>query len=119
MLFASHAAIAVKNSRLYEQARAEIAARERLERQIEERRRYLEHVLACAPDAIVTLDPEHRVLEWNPGAEALFGGWHAGPCYPRWLPNLYSRRDGWCRGRLHRHQRTQKAHRGTASDQRL
>jgi len=73
MLFASHAAIAVKNSRLYEQARAEIAARERLERQIEERRRYLEHVLACAPDAIVTLDPEHRVLEWNPGAEALFG----------------------------------------------
>ena len=73
MLFASHAAIAVKNSRLYEQARAEIAARERLERQIEERRRYLEHVLACAPDAIVTLDPQHRVLEWNPGAEALFG----------------------------------------------
>jgi PAS domain S-box-containing protein len=72
-LFANHAAIAVENTRLYEQAQEEIAKRRRLEQQSEERRVYLENVLACTPDAIVTLDAQHHVLEWNPGAEKLFG----------------------------------------------
>jgi PAS domain S-box-containing protein len=72
-LFANHAAIAVENTRLYEQAQDEIAERKRLEKQIEKRRRYLEGVLACAPDAIITLDGQHRVQEWNQGAERLFG----------------------------------------------
>ena len=49
------------------------AARKRAERESEERWLYLESVLACAPDAIVTLDARHNVLEWNPGAERLFG----------------------------------------------
>ena len=47
--------------------------RARAEREIEERRSYLESVLACAPDAIVTLDARHNILEWNSGAERLFG----------------------------------------------
>ena len=51
----------------------DITERKRLEREIEERRSYLESVLACAPDAIVTLDGQHRILEWNQGAEILFG----------------------------------------------
>jgi PAS domain S-box-containing protein len=34
---------------------------------------YLERVLAAAPDAIVTMDRNHRIIEWNPGAEKLFG----------------------------------------------
>jgi len=51
----------------------DITERKRLEQQVEERRLYLESVLACAPDAIVTLDAEHRVQEWNQGAERLFG----------------------------------------------
>jgi PAS domain S-box-containing protein len=72
-MFANHAAIAVENTRLYEQAQDEIAERRRLEKQSEERRLYLEQVLNCAPDAIVALDAQHRVLEWNPGAEKLFG----------------------------------------------
>jgi PAS domain S-box-containing protein len=72
-LFANHAAIAVENARLYDLAQAEIAHRRQLEQQIEERRRYLEGVLACAPDAIVALDAQHHVLEWNGGAETLFG----------------------------------------------
>ncbi len=38
-----------------------------------ERRLYLEAVLASVPDAIVTLDADHRVVEWNAGAERLFG----------------------------------------------
>jgi PAS domain S-box-containing protein len=53
------AAIALENARLYEE--------------IGERRMYLESVLAAAPDAIVTLDADHRIAEWNPGAERLFG----------------------------------------------
>jgi PAS domain S-box-containing protein len=72
-LFANHAAIAVENTRLFEQAKEEIRQRKRLEKQIEERRLYLESVLACAPDAIVTLNAQHRVMEWNQGAEKLFG----------------------------------------------
>jgi len=39
----------------------------------EERSRYLAAVLRCAPDAIVTLDADHRIMEWNPGSEELFG----------------------------------------------
>jgi len=46
------------------------------EREIRERRRYLEAVLEAAPDAIVTLDVQHRIVEWNSEAERLFG-------YPR------------------------------------
>ncbi len=37
------------------------------------RQKYLESVLHHAPDAIVTLDSSHRILEWNPGAEKVFG----------------------------------------------
>jgi len=47
--------------------------RKRAEREREERRLYLEGVLAAAPDAIVTLDSRHRIVEWNAGAERLFG----------------------------------------------
>jgi len=51
----------------------DITKRKRLEREAEERRMYLEGLLNSTPDAIITLDTEHRVLEWNPGAENLFG----------------------------------------------
>ncbi|MBN2125867.1 MAG: PAS domain S-box protein [Deltaproteobacteria bacterium] len=37
------------------------------------RRKYLESILNSAPDAIVTLDASHTVVEWNPGAERMFG----------------------------------------------
>ena len=53
------AAIAIENARLFEE--------------IEERRMYLEGVLGAAPDAIVALDARHRIVEWNMGAERLFG----------------------------------------------
>jgi PAS domain S-box-containing protein len=56
---AGQAATAIHNARLYEE--------------IQERRIYLEGVLEAAPDAIVTLDSRHRIREWNPGAERLFG----------------------------------------------
>ena len=51
----------------------DVSARKRIEQQSNERRLYLESVLACAPDAIVALDAQQRVLDWNRGAEELFG----------------------------------------------
>ena len=44
-----------------------------VERENERRRRFLESVLAQVPDAIITLDEKHRVIDWNPGAERMFG----------------------------------------------
>jgi PAS domain S-box-containing protein len=51
----------------------DITERKRLERETEQRRLFLESILASTPDAIITADNHHRVLEWNPGAQALFG----------------------------------------------
>ena len=54
----------------------DVTERKRTEREIEERRKYLEVVLAAAPDAIITLDADHHIVEWNSGAEKLFGYAH-------------------------------------------
>lgn len=37
------------------------------------RQQFLESVLYHVPDAIVTLDEQHRVIDWNPGAVKMFG----------------------------------------------
>jgi PAS domain S-box-containing protein len=51
----------------------DISRLKRLEAEVEKRRLYLESVLEAAPDAIVSLDPQHRVVEWNLGAQRLWG----------------------------------------------
>ena len=38
-----------------------------------QRKEYIEALVKYAPDAVVTLDQEHRVVEWNQGAVNLFG----------------------------------------------
>jgi len=67
----------LKEERLLIDAIAErtgrITERKRAERQVEERRKYLEGILSAVPDAIVMVDAEYKVVEWNPGAETLFG----------------------------------------------
>ncbi len=80
------------NASLYLQAQHEIAERVRAQRESEERRVYLESVLAAAPDAIVTLDTEHHVLEWSPGAARLFG-YSAEEAIGRYLDDLVTRPD--------------------------
>ncbi|MFO7942994.1 MAG: PAS domain S-box protein [Anaerolineales bacterium] len=52
---------------------SDITKRKQAMKQKEERRLYLESILKAAPDAIVTLDADHCVVEWNPGASELFG----------------------------------------------
>lgn len=51
----------------------DVTERVRAEQELQERRLYLEEVLTAAPNAIVTLDAQHRIVEWNPGAEQVFG----------------------------------------------
>ncbi len=41
--------------------------------ELNKRKIFLESILYHAPDAIIALDGEHRVLDWNPGAEKIFG----------------------------------------------
>jgi PAS domain S-box-containing protein len=41
--------------------------------EIRHRQQFLESVLYHAPDAIVTLDERHRIVDWNPGAVKIFG----------------------------------------------
>jgi two-component system cell cycle sensor histidine kinase/response regulator CckA len=47
--------------------------RKQSEEESRKRQEYLEAVLREAPDAIITLDASHHILEWNPGAEQIFG----------------------------------------------
>jgi PAS domain S-box-containing protein len=57
----------------YQSVGRDITERKRMERAVEERQLYLEGVLSATPDAIVTMDTEHQIVEWNQGAERLFG----------------------------------------------
>jgi len=51
----------------------DITERQQAIKQNKKRRRYLESLLNAAPDALVTSDEKHEIVEWNPGAEHLFG----------------------------------------------
>ncbi|WP_319522971.1 PAS domain S-box protein [uncultured Desulfosarcina sp.] len=51
----------------------DLTEQKQAQEEIRKRRVFLESVLYHAPDAIVTLDPRHRVLDWNPGAEKIYG----------------------------------------------
>jgi PAS domain S-box-containing protein len=51
----------------------DVTDEKRIEREIRERRLYLERVLGEAPDAILTMDKNYRIVDWNKGAEKLFG----------------------------------------------
>ena len=51
----------------------DITDRKQAEGEIVKRQLFLESVLHQAPDAIITLDDRHQVIDWNPGAEKIFG----------------------------------------------
>jgi PAS domain S-box-containing protein len=51
----------------------DITDRKSAQEEIIKRQLFLESVLYHAPDAIITLDAQHRVVDWNPGSEKIFG----------------------------------------------
>jgi PAS domain S-box-containing protein len=51
----------------------DITQRKKIELEIKTRRKYLEGLLAAAPDAIVTMDEKGKIVEWGNGAERMFG----------------------------------------------
>jgi len=52
---------------------SDITAKKQIERDNVKRQKYLESVLKNAPNAIITVGRDDRVLEWNSGAENMFG----------------------------------------------
>jgi len=51
----------------------DITELKKAEKEIEKRQKYLESVLYNTPNAIITVDASYRIIEWNPGAEKIFG----------------------------------------------
>ncbi len=51
----------------------DVTEQHRAATELRRRWEFLESVLYHAPDAIIILDDDHRVMEWNPGAEKIFG----------------------------------------------
>ena len=50
-----------------------ITARKKSEQKIEESERRLKTFFQSGPDAVIVIDEEQKILEWNPKAEAIFG----------------------------------------------
>lgn len=51
----------------------DVTDRRQLEAENLQRRQYLERLLDAAPDAIISVDHKYDIVEWNAGAERLFG----------------------------------------------
>ena len=75
-LFASHAAVAVENARLYEQSQKEIAERKRAEEerarllaQIQEQAQRVRQIIDTVPEGVLLLDADGQVILVNPVAE--------------------------------------------------
>jgi PAS domain S-box-containing protein len=63
----------LQRKRADEALRQSEAEQKRVQDEINQRKQFLELVLNHLPDAIVTLDQERRVVDWNPGAQKMFG----------------------------------------------
>src|SRR6185437_14105485 len=56
---AANVGVAIQNARLFSE--------------VERQRQYLESLVAISPAAVVVMDADERVTEWNPAAAELFG----------------------------------------------
>ncbi|MBN1939957.1 MAG: response regulator [Candidatus Aminicenantes bacterium] len=69
----SQIASAIESARLYNRAQKEIAERKKAEEELDRRKKYLESVLFSTPNAIVATNAQGLIIEWNIGAETIFG----------------------------------------------
>src|SRR5207253_2931374 len=56
---AANVGVAIQNARLFTE--------------VERQRQYLESLVSISPAAVVVMDPEEQVIDWNPAAAELFG----------------------------------------------
>jgi PAS domain S-box-containing protein len=70
---AASAAIAVENARLYRRARQEIAERMRAEQALRRERDFAESLVNTAQAIVLVLDPQGRIVRFNPYMEELSG----------------------------------------------
>ncbi len=59
--------------RMFSESVALVLRNASLHRELSEAKGFLENLVQAAADAIVALDPEGRVVVWNPSAERIFG----------------------------------------------
>jgi PAS domain S-box-containing protein len=83
--FADHAALALENARLYEEAEQGRREAERIAEALRQSNEMLEALVHCSALGIVGLDREARVTVWNSAAERIFG-WSAAEAIGRFLP---------------------------------
>jgi PAS domain S-box-containing protein len=72
-LFANHAAIAVENARLYEEAQQEIAERKRAEEELRESEERFRTLFESAPIGISMVNAEGKPLQANRAFQEMFG----------------------------------------------
>jgi PAS domain S-box-containing protein len=80
---ADRAALAIGNTRLFQQGRAELAERKRAEAQVF----YQASLLDFVQDAVIAVDMVFRITSWNHAAEALYG-WSAAEAIGRRINDL-------------------------------
>jgi PAS domain S-box-containing protein len=59
--------------RMFSESLALIVRNANLHRELSEANAFLENLIQSAADAIIALDPDRRVVTWNPSAERMFG----------------------------------------------
>jgi PAS domain S-box-containing protein len=59
--------------RMFSESLALVVRNANLHRELSEANTFLENLIQSAADAIIAVDPERRVVVWNPSAERIFG----------------------------------------------
>ena len=72
-LFGSYAAVAINNAQLYSQLERELTERLHKERELQESQARFSGIVELAPNAIVSVDSERRIILFNQAAERIFG----------------------------------------------
>ena len=71
--FATQAAIALENARLYQEAQEHAETLKQAQVELQRQKQYWETLVHSTPVAIVIIDPQERIVSCNPSFETLFG----------------------------------------------
>jgi len=71
--FATQAAIALENARLYQEAQQQAETLQQAQVEIHRQKEYWETLVQNIPVAVVIIDPQERIVSCNPSFETLFG----------------------------------------------